>query len=69
MGTDNFHHKCKAKQASDLQRLKERRAPYDRVLIVCEGEKTEPNYFNELKDYYKLNSANVEVTGIVVPVL
>lgn len=35
------------------------RKPYDRVLIVCEGEKTEPNYFTELRDYYRLSSANV----------
>lgn len=63
MGTDDLFHKRKARQASDLKRRKEQRAPYDRVLIVCEGEKTEPNYFNELVDYYKLNSANVEVTG------
>lgn len=63
MGSENLFHKRKARQASDLQRRKEQRAPYDRVLIVSEGGKTEPNYFNELVDYYKLNSANVEVTG------
>lgn len=37
--------------------------PYAKVLIVCEGEKTEPNYFKELKDHLALNSANVDVTG------
>lgn len=63
MGTDNFHHERKARQVRDLKRREEKLAPYDRVLIVSEGEKTEPNYFNELKDYYKLSSANVEVTG------
>jgi hypothetical protein len=63
MGKDDLFHKRKARQARDLTRRKEQRAPYDRVLIVSEGEKTEPNYFKELRDYYKLNSANVEVTG------
>ncbi len=63
MGTDNLFHKRKAKQISDLARRKDRRAPYARVLIVCEGEKTEPLYFNGLKDHYELNSANVEVCG------
>ncbi|MDA8002521.1 MAG: RloB family protein, partial [Alphaproteobacteria bacterium] len=32
-------------------------------MIVCEGEKTEPNYFKGLKDELKLNGANVEITG------
>ncbi len=60
MGTDNLFHKRKAKK---LARQKANRQPYDKVLIVCEGEKTEPNYFRELKDYYELDSANVKITG------
>ncbi|VAW46556.1 hypothetical protein MNBD_GAMMA03-583 [hydrothermal vent metagenome] len=60
MGTDNLHHKRKAKSISNLERKKAKRAPYDRVLIVCEGEKTEPYYFSELIDYYRLNSANIK---------
>ncbi|MCF6346619.1 MAG: RloB family protein [Thiomicrorhabdus sp.] len=63
MGTDNLHHKRKAKLNSDLKRKKAKREPYDRVLIVCEGEKTEPHYFSELKDHYRLNSANIKITG------
>ncbi len=63
MGTDDLFHKRKAKKAADLVRRKARRAPYAKVLIVCEGEKTEPYYFNNLKDHYGLNSANVEITG------
>nr|VFJ54920.1 MAG: RloB-like protein [Candidatus Kentron sp. DK] len=61
MGSDNLHHQRKAKKARDLARRKARRAPYAKVLIVCEGEKTEPNYFRGLIDHYKLNSANVEI--------
>ena len=63
MGTDNLFHKRKAKKAADLARRKARRAPYAKVLVVCEGEKTEPYYFNNLKDHYCLNSTNVEICG------
>ncbi|MCW8966253.1 MAG: RloB family protein [Candidatus Pacearchaeota archaeon] len=63
MGTDNLHHKRRAKRASDLARRKAKREPYEKVLIVCEGEKTEPNYFKKLKDHLELSSANVMVTG------
>ena len=45
-----------------LRRRSPRREPYDRVLIVCEGEKTEPNYFRELCAHYRLSTANIEVT-------
>jgi len=63
MGTDNLFHKRKAKVSEGLARRKSRRDSYDKVLIVCEGEKTEPNYFNELIGFYKLNTANVEIDG------
>ncbi len=61
MGTDNLFHKRRAKKAKELSRRKARKQPYDKVLIVCEGEKTEPHYFNGLKDHYSLNSANIEI--------
>lgn len=38
------------------------REPYDRVLIDCEGEKTEPFYFRGLRSVHRLSSANVVVT-------
>ena len=63
MGTDDLFHKRKAKKMHDLARRKDRRSPYAKVLVVCEGEKTEPHYFNSLKDHYGLNSANVEICG------
>jgi hypothetical protein len=37
--------------------------PYDTVLIVCEGTKTEPNYFNGMKSAFRLSSTNVAVTS------
>ena len=39
------------------------REPYDRVLIVCEGTKTEPNYFSDLARHYELSTANIEIVG------
>lgn len=36
------------------------RRPKELVLIVCEGEKTEPNYFYELKDEFKLVTVDIE---------
>lgn len=63
MGTDELFHKRKAKAARDLSRRKSLRAPYDKVLIVCEGEKTEPFYFRELIDHYEIHSANVHISG------
>lgn len=63
MGKDNLFHKRKAKKVSELARRGAIRSANLKVLIVCEGEKTEPNYFLELRDYYKLNSAFVKITG------
>jgi len=60
MGTDNLFHKRKAKK---LERNKPTRKRYDKVLIVCEGSKTEPNYFNELKDHYEIDTANIMISG------
>ena len=63
MGTDNLFHKRKAKGTRELKRRKHKRAPYDKVLIVTEGKKTEPEYFNGLKKHYRINSANIEIDG------
>lgn len=47
--------------ATDLRRRGPQKEPYDRVLIVCEGAKTEPTYFQELCDHYQLSTANIKV--------
>lgn len=47
--------------AKNLARKQAKRDPYDRVLIVCEGKKTEFFYFNELITHYRLNTANITV--------
>ena len=51
----------KERQQKQLERKLGRRASYDRILIVSEGSKTEPNYFNEIRAAYRLHTANVEV--------
>jgi len=58
MGKDN---QPKARQAAKLARKRARRAPYDRILIVSEGSKTEPHYFREIRAHYRLHTANVQV--------
>jgi len=63
MGTDNLFHKRKERKAELLRRRRAMKAPYDIILIVCEGEKTEPNYFTELKKAFRLSNANVRICG------
>jgi hypothetical protein len=62
MGSDDLFHKRKHRQINSLRRRKPQRDPYDMVLIVCEGKKTEPNYFCDLRDDLKLNTANILVS-------
>jgi hypothetical protein len=49
------------RQPKSYRRRNPQREPYDYVLIVCEGEKTEPNYFHGLRRAYALSSANIEI--------
>lgn len=59
MGQDN---QPKHRQAArDLRRRAAVRQPYDRLLIVCEGEKTEPQYLREIQRELKLATAHVQV--------
>jgi hypothetical protein len=46
MGRD---HSAKERQRLQLGRKRARRPTFDRILIVTEGEKTEPNYFEEIR--------------------
>jgi hypothetical protein len=51
----------KERQKRQLERKLGRRASYDRILIVSEGSKTEPNYFREIRAAHRLHTANVAV--------
>ncbi|MBK8759010.1 MAG: RloB domain-containing protein [Sulfuritalea sp.] len=59
MGQDN---QPKHRQETrDLKRRAAQRAPYKRMLVVCEGEKTEPHYLGEIRQEHRLATANVQV--------
>lgn len=51
------------RSASATERRAARRAPYDKVLIVCEGTKTEPSYFRDLIKFHDISSVNVRISG------
>jgi len=63
MGGDDLFKKHKSKRLKEYQRKNASRQPYERILIVCEGEKTEPIYFKSLCDHLGLHTANIEITG------
>lgn len=61
MGRDN---QPKHRQiARDLRRRSAVRQPFPRLLIVCEGEKTEPQYLTEICRDKRLPTAHVHVCG------
>lgn len=49
----------KGRSAGTFARRAPTREPYDFVLIVCEGKKTEPFYLYGLRAKYSLSSANI----------
>ena len=61
MGSDDLFHKRKARAGAALQRTQRERAHNKRVLIVCEGTKTEPHYLRELLDDLHISPQVVRV--------
>lgn len=51
------------KDVSTNGRSSETKKPLERILIVSEGKKTEPIYFNYLIEHFRLSTADIEVTG------
>ena len=51
----------------NFQRRPSRRSPKARVLVVCEGERTEPLYFEAMRDRLRLNTLVVKATKGVDP--
>jgi len=49
MGSDDLFRKRKARKAEELARKQKNQSSGRRFLIVCEGTKTEPQYFNEIR--------------------
>ena len=60
--SDQLFHRRKRKKVRDYERAKKLLPERSRVLIVCEGEKTEPLYFKFLRNKLGL-TATVEVSG------
>jgi len=60
---DDRSRKQRARDLAALKRKGPTREPYDAVLIVCEGAKTEPQYFGEMRAKLRLASTNVVITG------
>ena len=55
MGTDDLHKK------SLIKRPQRNLKPNKVILIICEGEKTEKNYFQRLKEFLNLISVSIEI--------
>ena len=51
------------KPKDSLSRNSKHLKQYLNILIVCEGEVTEPNYFKNLVKKYRINAANVHIVG------
>jgi hypothetical protein len=49
------------RQARALARKKGKRPSYPRVLIVCEGTKTEPSYFEDIRKQNRVPTAHIHV--------
>ncbi len=61
MGTDDLFKRRKARKSEATAREKELRESYDKVLIVCEGEKTEPIYLEALRKFFDLSQTNIVI--------
>ena len=55
--------KRKARTKNDLKRKDATRRPIKRILVVSEGEVTEPSYFEAFKTFAKLVNVDVDVCG------
>lgn len=63
MGSDNLFKKRRPKTRKTLARRQPTRSVRQKILIVCEGEKTEPNYFRGLANSLRLSNELVRIEG------
>lgn len=61
MGSDDLFRKRKSRKAEELARKQKNKSSGRRFLIVCEGIKTEPQYFNEIRTELKIPPQRVKV--------
>lgn len=62
MGSDDLFKKRKAQKSAELERQQRGRAKGPRFLIVCEGMKTEPYYFEEFCEVHQLRTPRVRIS-------
>jgi RloB-like protein len=51
----------RSRQAAKLARKQGKRPAYDRILIVCEGSKTEPLYLDDIRQQFRIPTAHINV--------
>lgn len=51
------------RKKQEIARKKGKRPPYARVLIVCEGSKTEPQYFEDIRRKNRVPTAHIRITN------
>jgi hypothetical protein len=51
------------RNSKSLGRRSPHRKECERILIVCEGKKTEPNYFNEIRKKLNLSAIDIKITN------
>lgn len=61
MGSDDIFKRRKAQKAAEFERQRRGRAQGPRFLIVCEGMKTEPYYFEEFCQVHQLRTPRVRI--------
>lgn len=61
MGSDDLFHKRKARKAEEHARIQKSQSSGKRFLIVCEGTKTEPQYFDEIRTELKIPPQRVKI--------
>lgn len=54
---------ARGRRLKDLERRSRNEPERPRFLIVCEGSKTEPNYFEDARVFYRIGTAVVEICG------
>ncbi|ELJ6942905.1 RloB domain-containing protein [Campylobacter jejuni] len=63
MGTDDLRKKRNTKTRDREAKRKKNEI----ILIVCEGEKTEKNYLNQLKDFFRLSNVSINIISSKKP--
>lgn len=64
MGSEDLFKKRKARHNAEFKRTSKARSQMKKILIICEGEKTEPTYFADFVKHCRISTASIiEITG------